>query len=191
MTKHSVCFLFLYSLSLSVILFPTKQNLMVSHEWRDGKEEGIKLIGFLPYIVTVRFDWLLLITTNTLFWQIGNWGQESFVRKGCKWNLLLFLQFSKFWVWPHTNYILLVRSPFCQDVTYKNFGAPISVKNDVQSTQYYVVFCHADAKRCEEFLFSLKDHKVKLYTMLTLQVLLWFPWATEPANGVQWLCARE
>lgn len=51
-------------------------------------------------------------------------------------------------------------------------------------TQYYVVFCNVDAKRCEEFLFSLKDHKVKVYMMLTLQVLLWFPQATEPVNEV-------
>lgn len=37
------------------------------------------------------------------------------------------------------------------------------MKNNVQNTQYYIVSCHADAKMYEEILFSLKDHKVKLY----------------------------
>lgn len=35
------------SLPFSVILFPTEWKLMLSYGWWDGKEEGIKLIGFL------------------------------------------------------------------------------------------------------------------------------------------------
>lgn len=33
-------------------------------------------------------------------------------------------------------------------------------------------------------MFSPQDHEVKVYRMLTSQMLLWFPWATEPANEV-------
>lgn len=57
--------------------------------------------------------------------------------------------------------------------------------------QHCAVLCNVDAKRCEELLFSPQDHQVKVYRMLTSQMLLWFPWATEPANEVWWLWGRE
>lgn len=50
--------------------------------------------------------------------------------------------------------------------------------------QHYAVLCKVDAKRCEELLFSPQDHEVKVYRMLTSQMLPWFPRATEPANEV-------
>lgn len=70
----------------------------------------------------------------------------------------------------------------------KTSGASFSAtKKDLKNIKYYAFLCNVDAKRCEEFLFSPQDHKVKVYAMLTLQMLLWFPWATELTDEVQWL----
>jgi hypothetical protein len=58
----------------------------------------------------------------------------------------------------------------------KTSGASFSAtKKDLKNIKYYAFLCNVDAKRCEEFLFSPQDHKVKVYAMLTLQMLLWFP----------------
>lgn len=74
-----------------------------------------------------------------------------------------------------------LRSWFCNMLLTelkKNPRILFSMKTCVQKHNTIFFFCSVDAERCEEILFSPKDHKVKLCVMLTLQVLLWSPRAT-------------